>query len=131
MKYYLLVIMFFISSLGYSQKQFEHLKPTKENVLLVCNYHNIQFKNYVLAQAIQECGLNPSKRHNNLFGLSHSKGLYRFSHWSYSVKMYKDKIQSKYKSGEKYISFLKRIGYASDPKYISRITKIKNSLQYD
>ena len=128
MKNYLLVIMFFISNLMFGQKQFEHLKPTKENIILVCKYHNIHNKKYVLAQAIQECGLKPSKKHNNLFGLSHSHGLYRFSHWSYSVKMYKDKIQSRYKVGEKYTSFLKRIRYASDPLYINRINTIYNTL---
>lgn len=127
MKYCLLVIMFLISSLGFAQKQFEHLKPTKENVLLVCKYHKLSHKDYVLAQAIQECGLNP-KRHNNLFGLSHSKGLYRFSHWSYSIKAYKEKIQTRYKQGEKYTSFLKRIKYAEDPDYINKINKIRQTI---
>lgn len=128
MKHYLLVIMFLVSSFGFAQKQFEHLKPTKENILLVCKYHKIQFKNYVLAQAIQECNLNPNKKHNNLFGLSNSKGLYKFSHWSYSVKMYKDKIQCRYRKGESYIAFLKRINYAEDPKYGIKIKQIKNTL---
>lgn len=127
-QYYLLVIMFFISLCVNAQKQFEHLQPTKKNVLLVCDYHKIQFKEYVLAQAIQECGLKPSKRHNNLFGLTHSKGLYIFPHWSYSIKAYKEKIQARYKKGEKYTSFLRRIGYASDPNYITKILRIKNTI---
>jgi flagellum-specific peptidoglycan hydrolase FlgJ len=116
-----------LSLQGNAQKQFEHLPPTKENILTVCKYHGIQFPKIVLAQAIQESGLKPNKRHNNLFGLSHSRGLYKFPHWSYSVKMYKDKIQSRYKSGN-YLSFIDRIGYAEDPNYISKIKRIANSL---
>lgn len=111
----------------FSQKHFEHLKPTKENILLVCKYHKIQFPKYVLSQAILESGLKP-KKHNNLFGLSHSKGLYKYPHWSYSVVSYKEKIQSRYKNGENYLSFLKRIGYAEDPEYNLKLKKIIKTL---
>lgn len=111
----------------YSQKHFEHLPPTKENILKVLKYHDVKYPKYVLAQAIQETSLKP-KKHNNLFGLSHSKGLYKYSHWSYSVISYKNKIQSRYKTGEDYLKFLKRIKYAEDPNYISKISKISKTL---
>ena len=118
----LILFYFFISVLCFGQKQFEHLTPTKENILLVCNYHNIQHSKYVLAQAIQECGLKPP--HNNLFGLTHRRGLYKFPHWSYSVQSYKEKIQSRYRKGENYLAFLKRVKYAEDPHYTKKISKI-------
>lgn len=111
----------------YSQKHFEHLPPTKENILKVLDYHDIKYPKYVLAQAIQETSLKP-KSHNNLFGLSHSKGLYRYPHWSYSVISYKTKIQSRYKKGENYLCFLKRIKYAEDPNYTLKISKIVKTL---
>lgn len=110
-----------------AQKQFEHLTPTKENIILVCNYHNISHTNYVVAQAIQESGLK-TKDHNNLFGLKHKNGLYIFRHWSYSILFYKNKIQSRYKVGEHYLSFLKRIKYASDPNYIKKIKQISKTV---
>lgn len=120
--------MLLLSSITLSaQKQFEHLSPTKENILTVLSHHGIKHPKYVLAQAIQECGLKTGS-HNNLFGLRHRRGYYTFKHWSYSVEMYKDKIQSRYRDGENYLSFLKRIRYAESPNYTSRIRSISARL---
>jgi flagellum-specific peptidoglycan hydrolase FlgJ len=127
MKVLVLVLFLFTFTSSFCQKKFENLPPTKENILLVCEYHQILFPKYVLAQAIQESGLK-LKTHNNLFGLKYTKGLYRFSHWSYSVKAYKEKIQSRYKQGESYLGFLKRIKYARDPNYINSLKRIVNTL---
>lgn len=111
----------------FAQKQFEHLSPTKENILTVLNHHGIKHPKYVLAQAIQECGLKTGS-HNNLFGLRHRKGYYTFTHWSYSVVMYKNKIQSRYRDGEDYLSFLKRIKYATAPNYTRKVKSISANL---
>ena len=124
----LLILICFLFSLNlYSQKRFEHLPPTKENIMLVLHYHDLTHKKYVLAQAIQETSLKP-KGHNNLFGLTGKNGLYKYPHWSYSVKDYKEKIQSRRKEGENYLVFLKRIRYATCPTYTQKIAKIVKTI---
>ena len=124
----LLILICFLFSLNlYSQKRFEHLPPTKENIMLVLHYHDLTHKKYVLAQAIQETSLKP-KGHNNLFGLTGKNGLYKYPHWSYSIKDYKEKIQSRRKEGENYLAFLKRIRYATCPTYTQKIAKIVKTI---
>jgi flagellum-specific peptidoglycan hydrolase FlgJ len=93
-------------------------------------YYDIQCPDIVLRQAILETGHFKSyqcKVHNNLFGLydSRNKRYFRFDHWSHSVRGYKNMIQNRYKDGEDYYKFLKRIGYAEDPDYIVKLKKLK------
>lgn len=79
----------------------------------------IKYPKIVLAQAKLETGHYTSKvykRHNNLFGLRHSKGYYKFNTWPESVTAYKNFVQYKYKGGS-YLAFLEKIGYAEDPNY--------------
>ncbi len=79
----------------------------------------IKYPKIVLAQAKLETGHYTSKvykKHNNLFGLRHSKGFYKFNTWPESVTAYKTFIQHKYKEGS-YLAFLEKIGYAEDPNY--------------
>lgn len=100
------------------------------SLILALNYYEIEHKEIVLAQAILETGWFDSyncKRRNNLFGLYNSRRLkmHSFEHWSVSVKKYKKWIQRRYKETDKdYYHFLKRIKYAEDPEYISKLKKV-------
>lgn len=85
-------------------------------------YYNIHHKEIVYAQAILETGnfkSNGCLIKNNLFGIMKGNKLRTFNHWSESVLMYKDKIQSRHRQGEDYYLFLKRIGYSTNPNYIN------------
>ena len=89
-------------------------------------------KLFVLAQALLETGYFSSrvcKEYNNLFGLYDSKNrdYYRFARWEDSVVGYRRMIQYRYKGGN-YLHFLKRIGYAEDPRYITKVAKMAKSL---
>lgn len=89
-------------------------------------------KLFVLAQALLETGYFSSrvcKEYNNLFGLYDSKNrdYYRFARWEDSVVGYRRMIQYRYKGGN-YLHFLKRIGYAEDPRYITKVAKMARSL---
>ena len=88
-----------------------------------------------MAQAIVESGHFQSYNcivRNNLFGLRNRKnisesnpmGYYVFDHWTQSVTAYKKMIAKRHRIGEDYYSFLKRIGYAEEKKYISILKKI-------
>ena len=104
-------------------------KSPKERLLEALEYYGIHHKEIVYAQAIIETGNFKSKgctRDNNLFGLRGRNGYYKYNHWSESVKAYKEKIQSRYKSGEDYYAFLKRIRYAENPDYIKVLKQIVN-----
>lgn len=87
---------------------------------------------FVLAQALLETGHFSSrvcKEYNNLFGLYDSKNhdYFRFARWEDSVVGYKKMIQYKYKGGN-YLHFLKRIGYAEDPRYIPKVAKMAKNI---
>ena len=89
-------------------------------------------KLFVLAQAMLETGNFSSrvcKEYNNLFGLYDSKNrdYYRFERWEDSVVGYGKMIQYRYKGGN-YLHFLKRIGYAEDPRYIAKVAKMAKSI---
>ena len=87
---------------------------------------------FVLAQAVLETGHFSSpvcKNYHNLFGLydSKHKDYYRFARWEDSVVGYRKFIQYRYKGGN-YLQFLKRIGYAEDPRYTTTVAKIATQL---
>lgn len=103
--------------------------PTPELVYECAKYYGLEHPNVIVAQSILETGHYKSKQctnHNNLFGLydSYNKRYYRFETWQASVQAYKNKVQYKYKSGD-YYTFLKRIGYAEDPNYITKVKSIE------
>lgn len=80
----------------------------------------------VLAQAKLETGHYTShacRKYNNLFGLRHSKGYYKFNTWQESVVAYRDYVQYKYKGGD-YYQFLERIGYAEEPNYVRYVKQL-------
>ena len=112
----LLVIMFSLSlSAQTDQQVYDELKK-----------YNIKHPHIVLAQAKLETGNYTSKlckRHGNLFGLKGRKGYAKFGNWKESVKAYRDWVQYKYKGGDYYV-FLKKIGYASDPRYIEKVKQM-------
>jgi len=112
----LLVIMF---SLSLSAQ-------TDQQVLRELQKYDVKYPRIVLAQAKLETGNFTSelcKKHGNLFGLKSKKGYAKFSNWRESVKAYKEQVQYKYKGGDYYV-FLRKIGYASDPNYITKVKKI-------
>ena len=103
-------------------------KPTPELVYQCAKHYKLEHINIVVAQSILETGHYKSDKcinYNNLFGLydSKNKKYYRFNTWQESVKAYKQKVQYKYKSGD-YYAFLKRINYAKDPKYITKLKRL-------
>ena len=88
--------------------------------------YNIKHPEIVLAQAKLETGNYTStlcKKHGNLFGLKRKGSYAKFNNWRESVKAYRDWVQYKYKGGDYYV-FLKKIGYASDPKYIIKVKEM-------
>lgn len=103
-------------------------KPTKELVREACEYFGLKHIDIVVAQSILETGHYNSEncvKHNNLFGLFNSRRnqYYKFDVWWKSICAYRDMIQYRYKDGD-YYEWLKKIGYAEDPKYIPKIKGI-------
>lgn len=124
------------SSLGHksSLPQSHSRELNIKNLIEVFGEVGLSNKLFVLAQAVLETGHFQSrvcKQYNNLFGLYDSrKGDYfHFDRWEDSVSGYKRMIQYRYKGGN-YLYFLKRIGYAEDPRYISKVAKIAKDLYH-
>lgn len=110
----------------------EHRPLTVMNLLDVMKEVGISNRLFVLAQSLLETGYftsNVCKTRNNIFGLydSRHKCYYKFDSWESSVVGYYKFIQYRYKGGN-YLSFLKRIGYAEDPKYISKVAKLSRKI---
>ena len=77
----------------------------------------------VLVQARLETGNFKSqrcKRDKNLFGIKHNGEYAKYKSWQASIADYKKCISNRYKGGD-YYAFLRRIGYAKDPKYIHKL----------
>lgn len=97
---------------------------------MALDFYEIQHKDIVISQAILETGWFTSDlcvKNHNLFGLFNSSKMemYKFKHWSQSVKAYKTMIQYRYLEKDKtYYHFLKRIKYAEDPEYIKKLKTI-------
>ena len=90
--------------------------------------NNIKHPKIVLAQAILETGWFKSsvcRNKGNLFGLTNPRtgDYYEFDHWKESVVAYREKVQYKYKGGN-YLLWLRKIGYAEDPGYVSALVRI-------
>lgn len=100
---------------------------TIEQVRQELHRQGVLHANIVLAQARLETGNFTSrrcKRDHNLFGMKKGKRYAKYGHWRDSVKDYKERISSRYKRGENYYSFLKRIHYAEDNFYFRKLDKI-------
>ena len=105
---------------------------TLANLIDVIEEVGLSNQLFVLAQAVLETGHFTSpvcKNYHNLFGLydSKHKDYYRFARWEDSVIGYQKFIQYRYKGGN-YLQFLKRIGYAEDPRYTTTVAKIATQL---
>lgn len=107
-------------------EQFDSLPLTKDNVFFVIKALGLHHEDIVMSQAILETGhfKSPLAKKGNLFGLRGRKGYYHYRHWSESVIAYRDKIQSRYRNGEDYYSFLKRINYCTSSNYIQKLKHI-------
>ena len=110
----------------------ESRELTLTNLIDVIEEVGLSNQLFVLAQAVLETGHFTStvcKNYHNLFGLydSKHKDYYRFARWEDSVIGYQKFIQYRYKGGN-YLQFLKRIGYAEDPRYTSTVAKIATQL---
>lgn len=103
---------------------------TDQQLLKELQKYDIKHPKIVLAQAKLETGNYTSKlckEHGNLFGLRGKNGYAKFKNWRESIKAYRDWVQYKYKGGDYYV-FLKEIGYASDPKYITKVKDITKGI---
>lgn len=94
--------------------------------------NGIRHPKIVLAQAILETGWFRSplcRNRHNLFGLTNPKTgkYYEFNHWTESVRAYYTKVQYKYKGGN-YLLWLRDIGYAEDPRYVSEVIKVLKTI---
>ena len=110
----------------------ESRELTLANLIDVIEEVGLNNQLFVLAQAVLETGHFTSsvcKNYHNLFGLydSKHKDYYRFARWEDNVVGYQKFIQYRYKGGN-YLQFLKRIGYAEDPRYTSTVVKIATQL---
>lgn len=105
---------------------FRNLHPS-EGLAEALIFHEIDHPEIVYAQAVLETGYFKShgaRVKNNLFGLMKRGGLRSFNHWEESVKYYKEHIQNRYNGKGDYYAFLKRINYATDPTYASKLKRI-------
>ena len=118
-----------------SYRNWKERELTMLNLLEVIREVGLSNGLIVLAQALLETGHFSSrvcKEYNNLFGLYDSKNreYFRFSRWEDSVVAYQRMIQYRYKGGN-YFQFLKRIGYAEDPRYIVKLAGVVKSIYKD
>ncbi len=116
----------------YSYRQWNPRELNIKNLTDVMSEVGLTNKLFVLAQAMLETGNFSSRvcrEYNNLFGLYDSKNrdYYRFERWEDSVVGYGKMIQYRYKGGN-YLHFLKRIGYAEDPRYITKVARMAKSI---
>lgn len=116
----------------HSYRQWNPRELNLKNLTDVITEVGLSNKLFVLAQAMLETGNFSSrvyKEYNNLFGLYDSKNrdYYRFERWEDSVVGYGKMIQYRYKGGN-YLNFLKRIGYAEDHRYITKVAKMAKSI---
>ena len=104
------------------------LELTIPNLYTEIIRNGIRHPKIVLAQAILETGWFTSpvcRNKHNLFGLTDPRtGKYfEFGHWTESVKAYYTKVQYRYKGGN-YLLWLRKIGYAEDPRYVRSLSRI-------
>lgn len=104
----------------------KHTTLNDANLMKELIRQGVQHPEIVLAQAQLETGFYRSdvcKKYNNLFGLRHKNGYYKFNNWQESVTAYRDYVQYKYRGGD-YFAFLEKIGYAEEPKYTQYVKSL-------
>lgn len=124
-----------LNSRKYKTYSYQNWKPRDlnlNNLMDVVEEVGLSNQLFVLAQALLETGHFKSRvcnEYNNLFGLYDSKNrdYYHFARWEDSVVGYKRMIQYRYKGGN-YLRFLRKIGYAEDPRYIQKVAQLAKGL---
>ena len=148
MKRILLIILFCFISMSFHKVEelpqstkievqdtsFLYKELSDSTLYLALKHYNIKHPKIVLAQAKLESGNYTSAhciRKNNFLGLYNSKKkeYYSFKHWTDCIEGYKNMIEYKHRDGEDYYTFLIRIGYASDPIYITKVKQIERKLE--
>lgn len=100
---------------------------TIDQVAKELHRQNVPHAKIVLAQARLETGNFRSDRcriDHNLFGMKRGRRYAKYRCWQDSVRDYKERISSRYDGKENYYAFLKRIGYAKDHAYQSKVKHI-------
>ena len=113
----ILTLLFSLSAVG----------QTIDQVRQELHRQRVPHPDIVLAQARLETGNFKSdlyKRTGNLFGIKHDGRYAAYRHWRESIADYKKRISSRYKQGENYYAFLRRINYAEDGNYFRKLDKI-------
>lgn len=98
---------------------------TKEVYELLDKYE-IKNKDGAIRVAIHESNWFRSRRavqDNNIFGFLVGKHI--FESYDEAILAYKRRVESRLRVDENFYSFLKRIKYAADPKYIWKLKQIK------
>lgn len=148
MKRILLIILFCFISMSFHKVEelpqstkievqdtsFLYKELSDSTLYLALKHYNIKHPKIVLAQAKLESGNYTSVhciRKNNFLGLYNNKKkeYYSFKHWTDCIEGYKNMIEHKHRDGEDYYAFLIRIGYASDPIYITKVKQIERKLE--
>ena len=96
---------------------------TIEQVRTELHRQGVPHADIALAQARLETGNFTSSQcrtKRNLFGIKHNGRYASYRNWKESIADYKERISSRYTGGD-YYAFLRRIGYAKDPKYITKL----------
>ena len=117
MKQAIFILTIFLSAICSAQ--------TVEQVRQELQRQRVPHHEIVLAQARHETGNFKSRlcrENKNLFGMKKGNRYARYAHWKESIKDYKERISSRYQGGN-YYAFLMKIGYAQDPKYISKLKR--------
>lgn len=106
--------------------QVAKLTLNHENLWKVLKKHNIPHADIVFQQALLETGHFQSRityTHQNIFGMRTGKSYTKYNHWEDCVIDYKNRISSRYKSGN-YYNFLTSIGYAENKNYIKLLKRM-------
>lgn len=111
----ILTILFMAASVSHGQ--------TVSDVRAEIVRQGLPHPDIVLAQARLETGNFKSRRcrvDHNIFGIKHGRQYAKYRRWQDCVADYKRRISSRYTGGD-YYAFLRRIGYAKDPRYIQKL----------
>jgi hypothetical protein len=101
---------------------------TIENLKIILKQEKVKHADVVLQQAIVETGwfkcTHCSLSRNNIFGFYYKKKYLVFTDWVDCVRYYK-RWQDRHFKGGDYYKFLEDVGYATNPKYVSDLKKIR------
>ena len=101
---------------------------TIENLKIILKQEKVKHADVVLQQAIVETGwfkcTHCSLSRNNIFGFYYKKKYLVFTDWVDCVRYYK-RWQDRHFKGGDYYKFLEDVGYATNPRYVSDLKKIR------